>query len=167
MIEQIVYKESIFCNDYKGDSSVIQNHIDHLLTFDKGRTVSNRGGYQSNYITFGFHDLIQFAIESFASINKKAQLASFWLNINSGDNYNDLHIHDLKDWSAVYYHKVCCEKPTTNFHHLVPSVISDTFYLTPIEKRMVFFSGMTPHSVSPCGGENHERITLAFNFRIL
>lgn len=167
MIEQVIYKESIYVNDYLGDSNIIQSHIDHILSFDPGKTVSNRGGYQSNFITFGFHDLIQFAINSFATINKKAQVSAFWLNINQGENYNDLHIHDLHDWSAVYYHKVCCEKATTNFHHLIPSIISDKFAFTPVEKRMVFFSGMTPHSVSSCGGENHERITLAFNFRIL
>jgi len=167
MIEQVIYKESIYVNDYLGDSNVIQSHIDHILSFDQGRTFSNRGGYQSNFITFGFQDLIQFAINSLALIDKKAQLASFWLNINEGENYNDLHVHDLKGWSAVYYHKVCCEKPTTNFHHLVPSIVSDEFAFTPVEKRMVFFSGITPHSVRPCGEKNHERITLAFNFHIL
>jgi len=167
MIEQVVYKESIFLNDYTGDTNIIQKHIDHILTFDKGRVISNRGGYQSNFITFGFEDLIKFAIDSFAIIGKKAQLGAFWLNVNSGNSYNELHVHHLSEWSAVYYHKVCCEKPTTDFHHLVPSVQSDTFSLIPVEKRMAFFSGMTPHSVSSCGGENHERITLAFNFHIL
>ena len=29
---------------------------------------------------------------------------------------------------------------------------------------MIFFKGNMPHSVSPCNEENHERITLAFNF---
>tara|TARA_R100000734_G_C3318576_1_gene112906 strand:- start:54 stop:557 length:504 start_codon:yes stop_codon:yes gene_type:complete len=167
MIEQVVYKESVYVNDYPGDSHVIQSHIDHILSFDKGRSQSNRGGYQSNFITFGFKDLIQFAINSLALINKKAQLASFWLNINQGENYNDLHVHHLQNWSAIYYHKVCCEKATTNFHHLVPSIVFNKFEFTPVEKRMVFFNGMLPHSVSPCDESNHERITLAFNFRIL
>ena len=167
MIEQIVSKESIFFNEYKGDTEVIENHINHILSFDKGRIVSNRGGYQSNFITFGFEDLIKFAIDSFKAIDLNAQLNSFWLNVNKGENYNKLHVHGLYDWSVIYYHKVCCEKSTTNFHHLVPAVKEDVFRLKPVERRMVFFNGMLPHSVSPCGESNHERITLAFNFSIL
>ena len=66
MIEKVIRKESIYLNDYTGDTDIIQKHIDHILTFDKGRVVSNRGGYQSNNITFGFDDIINFAIESLA-----------------------------------------------------------------------------------------------------
>jgi len=167
MIEQVVYKESVFYNDYKGDANVIQSHIDHILTFDKGRKISNAGGYQSNFITFGFNDLLQFALDSFATIGKKAQLNTFWLNINSGNDFNYVHVHSFEEWSVVYYHKVCCEKATTNFHHLVPALIPDKFNFVPVERRMIFFKGELPHSVSPCGEVNHQRITLAFNFRIL
>ena len=167
MIEHIVHKESIYVNDYSGDSNIIQSHIDHIRSFDKGRIVSNRGGYQSNFITFGFNDLIRFAVDSFKAIDLNAQLDCFWLNVNNGENYNDVHVHDVQDWSVIYYHKVCCKKSTTNFHHLVPVLKSSVLHLEPVEKRMVFFNGMLPHSVSPCGGSNHERITLAFNFRIL
>ncbi len=164
MIEEITYKESCYLNFYKGDSSVIQGHIDHLLTFDKGRVVSNVGGYQSHAISFGFYDLIKFAIESLASIDIKCNLGSFWLNINDGKSYNNTHIHELDSWSAVYYHKVCCEKATLNFHSLLPTIIKNEYKVVPKEKMMVFFKGHMPHSVSCCHGENHERITLAFNF---
>ena len=127
MIEQTIYKEIIYTNDYTGDSGVIQSHIDHILSFDPGKVVSNRGGYQSNLITFGFEDLIKFSLDSFSAINKQAQLNSFWLNINKGSDYNKTHIHDLDGWSAVYYHKVCCEKATLNFHHLVPTIHQKPF----------------------------------------
>ena len=165
MIEEITFKQSCYVNFYKGDTSVIQSHMDHLLTFDKGRVISNVGGYQSNDITFGFNDLITFATESLASINVKCRLDNFWLNINDGNSFNSPHIHEISQWSAVYYHKVCCEKATLNFHQLVPTIIQEEYHLHPKEKMMVFFKGNMPHSVSPCGGENHKRITLAFNFR--
>lgn len=164
MIEEITYKESCYINYFKGDSSVIQSHIDHILSFDKGRVRSNVGGFQSNNITFGFEDLIKFSLESLASINANCQLASFWLNINNGYNFNCTHIHEIEDWSAVYYHKICCSKSTINFHHLVPTIIRNEYHITPQEKMMIFFKGNMPHSVSPCNEENHERITLAFNF---
>ena len=166
MIEKVIRKESIYLNDYTGDTDIIQKHIDHILTFDKGRVVSNRGGYQSNNITFGFDDIINFAIESLASIDFNCQLSNFWLNINDGNSFNLPHIHATEEaWSVVYYHKVCCEKATLNFHSLVPTIISEQYLLHPKEKMMVFFKANIPHSVSSWGGENHERITLAFNFR--
>ena len=165
MIEETIFKETIFINDYKGNADIIQEHIKHLITFDKGRNKSNRGGYQSHDITFGFHDLIQFSIESLASIGEKVRLRNFWANINQGNDYNVVHLHDINGWSAVYYHKVCCEKTTLNFHHLVPAVAGHSEYsLVPKEKKMVFFKAQQPHSVFPCSQENHQRISIAFNF---
>tara|TARA_R100000781_G_scaffold112473_1_gene79722 strand:- start:39 stop:542 length:504 start_codon:yes stop_codon:yes gene_type:complete len=164
MIEEIIYKESCYINNYTGDDVIIQNHIDHLLSFDEGRVRSNNGGFQSNNITFGFHDLIKFALESLASIDVKCQLASFWLNVNDGKSSNHPHIHEIDGWSAVYYHKVCCAKSTLNFHSLVPTIIRNESHISPQEKMMIFFPGNMPHSVSSCHSENHKRITLAFNF---
>lgn len=167
MIEQIIHKDSFFINEYTGDTNQIDAHIRHLVTFDKGHVVSNRGGYQSHNITFGFHDLIDFAYKSFESINMKVQLENFWANINKGNDHNDEHIHHTGMWSAVYYHKVCCEKSTINFHHIIPAIEIDVVKYPPKEKQMIFFKGIQPHSVSACHGENHERISIAFNFRIL
>ena len=165
MIEETIFKESIFINTYKGDSDLIQEHINHLITFDKGRHRSNKGGYQSHDITFGFHDLIHFAISSLASIGEEVKLENFWVNINEGNHYNSMHIHTFKGWSAVYYHKVCCEKAALYFHHLVPTIADNSSYLyTPKERSMVFFKSKQPHSVNPCFQENHQRISIAFNF---
>lgn len=167
MIEQVIHKDSFFINDYTGDINQIDAHIKHLITFDKGRVISNRGGYQSNDITFGFHELIVFGINSLASIDQKVQLENFWVNINKGEHFNRVHNHNLSGWSAVYYHKVCCKKATLNFHNLVPSINKSICHYYPKEKQMIFFKGIQPHSVSACNGIDHERISIAFNFRIL
>lgn len=164
MIEKIIHKDSFFINQYQGDENQIQKHIEHILTFDKGRNFSNQGGYQSNDITFGFHDLIKFAIESLSLIGENMRLSNFWININHGNHYNSTHIHYLRDWSAVYYHKVCCDQSTLNFTHLVPTVIQNEYKHPPKEKDMVFFKSIQPHSVSACHGQDHERISIAFNF---
>jgi len=164
MIERVIYKDSFFVNEYLGDTNQIDAHIKHLLTFDKGRRVSNRGGYQSNNITFGFEDLINFAINSLLSIGHKTKLSAFWVNINRGNHYNHEHIHFMNTWSAVYYHKVCCEKSTINFHNLIPTINSNICSYSPQEKQIIFFDGLQPHSVSACNGLDHERISIAFNF---
>jgi hypothetical protein len=167
MIEEVIYKESLFINEYTGDVDLIQKHIDHLLEFDPGRVMSNMGGYQSHNISFGFHDLIKFALNSLELIKVEARLSNFWVNINKKSHSNDPHIHGINVWSAVYYHKVCCNIPKINFHHLVPTVIDQTFEFTPKEKQMIFFKGEIPHSVSPCTNQGHERISIAFNFHKL
>jgi hypothetical protein len=167
MIEQIIHKDSFFVNEYFGDTNQIDAHIKHLITFDKGRIFSNEGGYQSNDITFGFNELIQFAINSLASINIKVIPSNFWVNINQGNNFNTLHIHELEAWSAVYYHKVCCDKSTLNFHNLIPTIHNRVLSYPPKEKQMIFFKGIQPHSVSSCHNVGHERISIAFNFHKL
>ena len=164
MIEQIFHKDSFFVSEYQGDENQIHEHIKHLITFDKGRVISNSGGYQSNDVTFGFYDLIDFAINSLDSINQKVRLSNFWININKGEHSNKLHSHNLGGWSVVYYHKVCCEKSTINFHNLVPAINNNVFSYSPKEKQMIFFQGHIPHSVSACSGVDHERISIAFNF---
>lgn len=164
MIEEILYKESLFYKTYSGDVDIIQKHIDHIIEFDRGRQISNRGGYQSNDITFGFENLINFAIDSLKSINVNATLGSFWLNINQEGHNNVPHIHSAKGWSAVYYHKICCDTPKIEFHHLVPTIIYETYKFTPKEKQMIFFKQSKPHSVIPCYNEGHQRISIAFNF---
>lgn len=164
MIEQEIYKESIFINSYTGDSDIIQKHINHILEFDKGIKKSNLGGYHSNAITFGFYDLIKFAVDSFDSIGIKVSLHDFWINVNQGKDKNFPHVHFINNWSAVYYHKVCCEKTTLNFHHLVPTLVGNNYNHIPKEKTMVFFKSDKPHSVSPCNESNHERVSIAFNF---
>jgi len=163
MIETIIHKDSFFTNEYTGDINQIDAHIKHLITFDKGRVLSNEGGYQSNDITFGFHELIVFAINSLNSINQKVKLANFWVNINKGEHSNKVHNHTLDSWSAVYYHKVCCEKSSLNFHNLIPIINSSVCSYYPKEKQMIFFKGVQPHSVSACNGVDHERISIAFN----
>ena len=164
MIKNVIREDCFYTNTYQGDSEIIQKHINHILEFDKGRVKTNRGGYQSNDITFGFDDLIKFSFDSLKAIGHPVILQNFWLNINDGYSYNDSHIHCNDGWSAVYYHKTCCEKATLEFHHLVPTIIDYDYRYAPIEKTMVFFKSYLPHSVNACNCQNHERISIAFNF---
>jgi hypothetical protein len=166
VIEQIIHKDSFFINEYLGNANEIEKQIKNILISDKGREKRRifGGGYQSNNVTFGFDELIKFAIESLAMIRENVTLANFWINLNKGNNYTHQHIHLISDWSAVYYHKICCNKASINFHNLVPAINDSLFEYSPKEKQMIFFKSLQPHSVNPCYGENHERISIAFNF---
>lgn len=167
MIEKTIFKQSIFTKTFEGDLSIIDKHVEHIVSFDKGRVVTNQGGYQSNYITFGFNDLIQSIIDGFKSIQLNANLASFWLNINKGSDYNLSHIHGMDMWSVVYYHKVCCDKSPIVFSHLVPSVNQEQHIHISKNQEIVYFPGTYPHAVLGCQQDNHQRISIAFNFSIL
>ena len=166
MQEINLYKESIFLSEFKGDLNIIDKHIEHILLFDKGRTKTNIGGYQSKDITFGFEELCDFMLENINKITpKKVVLENFWLNINKKGEYNKSHIHGLFGFSAVYYHKICCENTAIQFRHLIPTIYSDKYLVNPINQSCLFFSSMLPHSVKPCSEDNHVRVSLAFNFK--
>ena len=167
MIEEIIHKQSVYRTNYTGDTQIIDKHIDHILEFDKGRIKSNKGGYQSHDITFGFDDLIAYIQNSLTRINYKTNLANFWLNVNQGYDFNAAHIHDLEYISVVYYHRVCCHNTPIIFCDMVPHIRQWTYEITPNEGEILMFESEMPHSVKACNNENHKRISLAFNFRKL
>lgn len=165
MIEEIIQKQSIFVKKFEGDLSILDKHINHILEFDKGRKVSNEGGYQSNDITFGFDDLLTSIKKGFDYLNQTVSLDNFWLNINKGSNFNHPHLHGISGWSVVYYHKVCCDQSPIVFPSLVPCIQNTETYFTPKSQQIIFFKAWYPHYVKACNQLNHERISLAFNFK--
>jgi|TARA_A100000171_G_C2118252_1_gene139144 hypothetical protein len=165
MKEIIIRKESLYQISYTGNLETIEEQIRYIKKFDKGRIKSNRGGYQSNDITFGFDELILFITQSIKELQINANLGNFWLNINSGTDYNNHHIHGINDTiSVVYYHKVCCNKAPISFGHLVPVLHRKEFQYFPANQDIIIFDDRIPHSVLPCNQDNHERISLGFNF---
>lgn len=167
--EHILEKRSLFITGYKGDLVEIDRQIKILKEKDKGRVLSNRGGYQSNNITSGFEELVKYVhrVVIRSHSNKKIELDNFWLNINKGNDSNNLHIHGFYTIAAVYYHKICCNKCPIIMEHLVPSIIEGYHSFNPNNQSIIVFDGMTPHKVLSCGNTDHERISIAFNFKIL
>lgn len=162
--EEILFKESLFHTKYDGDIDVINKHIEHILFFDKGRQRTNRGGYQSHDITFGFQELLSFLEIHLKQINQKLRLSNFWLNINKGTCYNVEHIHELEGMSVVYYHKVCCDHSPIYFKHLCPQLVTGTEKFFPKNQDIIIFPSYMPHGVEACQHEEHERISFAFNY---
>lgn len=165
MKEIIIRKEILYQTSYTGNLDILDDQIQHLRKYDKGRIKSNRGGFQSNDITFGFNELILFIIENLKQLQVNATLCNFWLNVNSGTDYNNHHIHGISDTiSVVYYHKVCCKQAPISFGHLVPVLHREEFEYYPENQDIIIFDDRIPHKVNPCNQQNHERISLAFNF---
>lgn len=168
MLEEVVfYKESFFKESYPGDKDSITQQINDILKKDPmGRTVSNVGGYQSNFLNGYFVELIDFIVTSFKDLKLTATLEGMWLNINDGDSFNVPHIHLLNQYSCVYYHKICCDDSPICFSHLIPTIVSEKFCYSPKENEIIFFKGRIPHHVLPCKEKNHQRISIALNFSV-
>ena len=172
MQEHILDKRSIFISKFTGDVSKIEKNIDSIKNLDKGRTISNINGYQSNAIPYGFTELVKevgAGVKEILNIEKPL-LSSFWVNINNGFSKNKTHVHahitenSFFSFSCVYYHKVCCDKSPIVFESLIPSIFTKEHTYYPQSQDIIFFWGSIPHRVEPCMKENHERISIAFNF---
>ena len=166
MQSETIFSVNVWREKYLGNIEIIEKHIRHIQEFDAGRKRSNEGGYQSNDITFGFTELINFIKNCFADQNTNVSLGNFWLNINKGTDENLPHIHTSNAWSVVYYHKICCNKSPIYFDPIVPHlpVFGSTYFLYPNNQELLFFDGIIPHGVQACGHTDHERISIAFNF---
>jgi len=162
--EHVIHKDCFYETKYPHDTEIIDKHIEHLLLFDNGVIGSNRGGYKSHDITFGFKDLLEYSQECMNKIEPNFFYSNFWVNINKGTDYMIPHIHDFSGWSCVYYHKVCCDKTPLIFSHLVPQIHYQTHQFVPKDRSLVFFRQNIPHSVGACGHDNHQRISIAINF---
>jgi hypothetical protein len=164
MNEEIIYKQSIYRLMYPGDKDVIDKHNKHILEFDKGRVISNIGGYQSHDITFGYSDLIEYIKKALSTFELEMVFRNMWINVNKGTDYNLPHVHELNGVSAVYYHKMCCDKAPIIFQDVMPEVRQWKYEVTPKEGEILLFDSFIPHSVRGCGNPDHQRISIAFNF---
>ena len=165
MNEHIILKQSFFSKTFEGNTDIINKHISHIKEFDEGKVFSNKGGYHSNNITFGFYELLESVQEGFKELNINPRLQNFWLNINKGSDSNRIHTHPDSHWSVVYYHRVCCENSPLVFSSHVPLIHEATSAYNPLPQQIIYFPGWYPHSVEACNQADHERISIAFNFK--
>jgi uncharacterized protein (TIGR02466 family) len=103
------------------DNKMLNNYVLNLKEKDKGRIVTNYGGWQSNMIKSKIHedlspsentDIIEKFIESLQNaINQcvkmaglmDLQICDYWWNINYKGDYNKPHHHRDSILSGVYY----------------------------------------------------------------
>lgn len=167
MEEVIFQKRSLYKTKYTGDLNSLDKQINHLAEFDKGRKETNIGGYQSNFINFGFDELLTFVFNTAKHTpllqDKNFRLGGFWLNINKGSDYNETHVHSMNVVSAVYYHKICCNESPIVFTNHTPYIQKHFFKFVPSNQDIIFFDGLEPHYVEPCNQKEHTRISIAFN----
>jgi uncharacterized protein (TIGR02466 family) len=152
---------------------------------DKGRVISNYGGWQSNDIQTGECP----AIDKFvAHLNKEIvecanqvglpqlELYNIWVNINPTGSYNHLHNHVDSVLSGCYYVDAKPEQGNIQFerndngeYHIPANVAKETYYTSTRATyaaktgALYIFPGWLKHSVQGNYTEQ-DRISIAFNY---
>jgi uncharacterized protein (TIGR02466 family) len=157
---------------------------------DKGRQLSNIGGWQSDNLKGVHKPLNQLFIEitkhigifnQTLQLNMSNNLGNIWVNINGYKDTNAPHIHPGCLISGVYYvqtPKDCgnIEFTTSDFdlrsyEWNEKTVIDENNYTVPrwimpaIENRLYLFPNWLTHCVQPNLNSIKERISISFNLR--
>lgn len=149
---------------------------------EKGRIVSNAGGYQSNLLNLKDEVLKPFrlslikALKDYYKIyqsDKNLRLQEYWFNINGHKAYNRLHAHAGAFISGVYYVKApkdCGQiyfqrKTSLNLFNLdnVNKYNCEGYYEDPKENLLLLFPSWCEHLVLG-NNSKEERISISFNF---
>ncbi len=186
--------ENIFCNFlayedlFLDNKSIIKFCYEKKAEDEKGRTLTNKGGWQSNDLFLPVPELSQltdtvtYLMRDFAKkINLRDThrlcLDNFWININKKSNMNIPHSHPASVLSAAYYVKV--PPKSGNIIFLTPFSIYDrcledymidsyteynssTYTFIPQEGKLLLFPSWLEHKVEP-NETDMDRISIAFN----
>ena len=163
----------------------LKEYCEIASQFDKGVTVSNAGGWQSQ--EFNWNNLKYFDMKMFENIqssitkclqqakmcdNVQATFKNFWINVNPPGSYNHTHIHPGSQLSGVFYVKVPSNSGgivfSNNLEELNPlskftyDQGPDHMTINPKEGQTLIFNSYLPHSVD-VNKSNDTRISIAFN----
>ena len=154
----------------------------------KGFNISNRHGWQSRGFDLtdmndSLHATILQGLSSFPSIKNKTEMkASAWININGPGAYNILHSHPNSHLSGVMWikapkdcgvisfdnpngHQTYTEINSYNQEFNDQFFIHHSYWLPPIEGRMIIFPSHLQHEVKE-NNSNEDRISVSFNITL-
>jgi uncharacterized protein (TIGR02466 family) len=148
---------------------------------------SNKGGWQSrpsSYVQAIYTPLKPFLIQleeylkhAFIDIgiNTPKPVSSVWINVNSKNSYNNLHLHTQASLSGVFYltdnnAKITFERnqDASSYHLDWMGAATDTplsyrgVDYVPLKGQLIIFPSWLQHSVSPNTNES-PRVSIAFN----
>ena len=167
-----IKKLQSFCNEYQQK--------------DTGKTLSNVGGYHSNYLSLEDLSLQPLIEEINTHSNKFAKefinnneqvLSNIWINLNSYKDTNSSHNHPFSDISGVYYVKTPDDCGNIVFEHPAIDVLdyyfpkpsefneynSPSWWKPAVENHLYLFPGWLKHRVQPNKNKTEERISISFN----
>lgn len=172
--------------DVKGiDNEELKTYANNLKQIDRGRVISNYGGWQSNDVKSGDNKVLDQLVKHIdEAVNEIAEsvglkpvtLYNVWLNINPPGAYNHTHHHQDAIFSGVYYIDAEESQGNINFmrndgaeYHIPQEMITQMHHFNsskctyPAKTGALYvFPGWLHHSVD--GNTTlKDRISISFN----
>lgn len=164
------------------DNDSLIKELNEIMQKNKGRVVSNVGGYQSSDIDIldapenlftTANKVLEICNEIYNhySVNQKIVIQNFWFNINKYKDYNTNHVHHVDGLAAVYYVKCNDNSGNLIFQRPGPEIFTERdtppffnpFYeVAPKNGDLFIFPSNLDHSVGP-NLSDEDRISIAFN----
>lgn len=166
------------------DNDLILSYCYSLRNKDQGRTVSNRGGWQSNDITdvtYPLVDLLNGIIEFSSEICNvlglyPLEIKNCWVNINGYKDCNWPHTHGGAILSGVYYVKTPKDCGHIEFQNTSAELMPVNLQITDFnefnsenrvlpseEGKLYIFPSWLKHGVNPNLNRYEERVSISFN----
>lgn len=168
------------------DTATLEDFAYFVQQQDKGRVVSNIGGWQSNNLDPAIPELQPLVTEILKNaerlvlkydLPKTLKIDPLWMNINGRKDYNQFHEHPHSTISGIFYVKAenACgdlylvNPITTHQHYIDPSTINNfnefncySYSVSPKPNKLILFPSWVPHFVFPNQSDS-DRISIAFN----
>lgn len=181
------------CPVYRIDTNIdnknFLNYCYDIQKKDKGRILSNNGGYQSNNLNLYDKQLEPLLSKITQSVfvylnqcgfllNLNLKISNMWLNINNYKDENTIHFHPNCLFSGVYYIKTPEQCGNIKFYHPAVDLMSYDWlleYTIPNEKnshswmfeakegQLFLFPSWLKHSVGSNLNKTENRISVSFN----
>ena len=186
MIEDI-FKIGVYYYDLDIDTKSYVKYCYDIQKKDKGRTISNKGGYQSldlntndKLIQNLIHDITPHVNEYEKSLSDiPVVFHNMWFNINGHKDFNIPHNHTQSLISGVLYLQAPKDCGDIVFYHPAESLIESFFgkiaepsseygylrYWYPAKvNRIYLFPSWLSHSVETNNNKKEKRISMSFNY---
>ena len=191
MIENL-FTTPLYWTNLKLDNKSLQKSSLSLAKSNKGRLVTNHGGWQSNdleltndspFITL-FTKVIEHGNIFAKNINYQGRplsIDNIWVNINGYKDYNSLHHHPNVFLSGVYYVSAPENCGKLNLFHPATELMqydwsnrgdqwskfdkqNSIIWLTEVVPgRLYIFPSWLRHDVEPNLNKKEKRISISFN----
>ena len=184
---QDIFKVPIYQTHLKDiDNKSLAKQCIDFSKKDKGRVVSNVGGYQSNNLqnVKFLSSLVSSIHTACTTFNKDFDLKGLptlnemWMNISGYKDNNQVHNHGANSMSGVYYVQTPPKCGNIMFNHPAYDLVSLSFnnkmnnfnnynsprWFLPAEAGLLYlFPGYLNHSVEPNMNKTTKRISISFN----
>ena len=179
-----IFSSYVSINNFKFDIKKFKKEILNIKMKNKGRIVSNYGGWQSGgfeTVPKNFTDLFNKInehvkeIEKNLLLSKELKLHNLWYNVNGLGSFNRPHDHPDCVVSGVYYVSIPKDSGSIIFlnkslDYFFKNYINDyneynssTWRINPKENQCILFPSYLKHYVEP-NLNKKERISISFNY---